>query len=1025
MKLNKSSFQYMFALLLTVSSVMAQSLTGTITNSDGDALFGANVSVEGTDMGSSSNSDGTFTISGLSDGTYTVTASYIGYEDQSAVVTISGGKEASVNLTLDQSNLLMNQVVVSASFKKEMVVDAPASVEVFSGEELEARSATTIVDLLANKAGVETMKMGVESSNMTVRGFNSVFSGAIHAVVDNRWSRAPVVNAQLLQFMSPDDSDVERVELVRGPATPMYGPDTQQGVIALYTKSPFNQGNRFSLTVGDRSYQKLYARIAHQWGARAATRLSVKAVTFEDWESNMPRTAAEAAEAGHSYFEPVKIRRGLQSTVYPYVDYVNETTYRDPVDGAVNSASVDEPYKPESIAFDMKTEFRPDLRSNLTLSAKAAKLSAVEMTGVGRQHADNAKLYQVQAAYSRQGFLGGDLFLNAFSNWNDQQTTYNLSNGLMVSDQSSNLAFQMQHNIEMKNGQSIVWGIDFLSRTPDTSGSINGKHEDIDDFDNVGVYYSYEKKWGDHLKIVGTGRVDNNNFLREIGTDYLFAPKFALVWSPENVRGNFRLTYGQNMDLPGNFTKNLDIGVGRNMVYNGVLGLDFQNATDPSINPLLALGQGPLAFNPDFQLKAMGSSTVGYKYERDAAGNPMFRSNWSQPNVNQYFEMGNNTINAAAFGVFAPIIAGQFLASDTGLALLTGYEAAVKAGTEAYLLSLGLDAATAAAQATAKAAADRAAVTPSLVGLSTLAKPSSYSNKTWDLVLNPKDSSDFVDYDVVKETVWTQTEFGYKGQVSDNMTLAVDVYDINVEGYVTNLQSMSGLVSVSGDVASYMQQLAAYTQGIDATNGDTNLASFIGALNGQLSVNMDPTGGYDELAIVMTQGVEGAPMGAISPKNSPYGGNLIVGYKQMSEDLNLKGLEATLNYFPNQDWNFSLNMSFLNDNILSAMHEGVENIIEMNTPKFKLGGGFQYLGDGQSFGMTLRHQDAYLGQTGFALGKVEGFYTVGFNARWEVESVEGMSVGLNIDNVTDNVHKEMFLGPEMGRMTTLSFGFDL
>jgi len=299
-------------------------------------------------------------------------------------------------------------IFVSASFKKEMVVDAPASVEVFSGEELEARSATTIVDLLANKAGVETMKMGVESSNMTVRGFNSVFSGAIHAVVDNRWSRAPVVNAQLLQFMSPDDSDVERVELVRGPATPMYGPDTQQGVIALYTKSPFNQGNRFSLTVGDRSYQKLYARIAHQWGARAATRLSVKAVTFEDWESNMPRTAAEAAEAGHSYFEPVKIRRGLQSTVYPYVDYVNETTYRDPVDGAVNSASVDEPYKPESIAFDMKTEFRPDLRSNLTLTAKAAKLSAVEMTGVGRQHADNAKLYQVQAAYSRQGFLGGD-----------------------------------------------------------------------------------------------------------------------------------------------------------------------------------------------------------------------------------------------------------------------------------------------------------------------------------------------------------------------------------------------------------------------------------------------------------------------------------------------------------------------------------------------------------------------------------------------------------------------------------------
>jgi len=524
MKLNNSSFQYMFALLLTVTSLAAQSITGTITSNDGDALAGANVSVEGTDTGASSNVDGTFAISGLSDGTYTVTASYIGYEDTSAVVTISGGTAASVNLTLDQSNLLLNQVVVSASFKKEMIVDSPASVEVFSGKELEARNATTIVDLLANKAGVETMKMGVESSNMTVRGFNSVFSGAIHAVVDNRWTRAPVVNAQLLQFMAPDDSDVQRVELVRGPATPMYGPDTQQGVIALYTKSPFNQGNRVALTVGDRAYSKLYARVAHQWSPRAATRLSIKTVTFEDWPSNMPRTASEAAAAGHTYFEPVTIRRGLQSTIYPYVDYENETTYNDPVEGSRNTASADEPYKPESTTVDMKTEFRPDLKSTLTLNLRAAELSAVEMTGVGRQHADNATLYQMQVAYSRQDFLGGNLFLNLFSNSNEQKTTYNLSNGLMVSDTSSNIAFQLQHNVEMKKGQSIVWGMDYLSRTPETAGSINGQHEDIDDFSNIGVYYSYEKKWGDTLKFVGTGRLDNSNYLRDIGTDYLFAP---------------------------------------------------------------------------------------------------------------------------------------------------------------------------------------------------------------------------------------------------------------------------------------------------------------------------------------------------------------------------------------------------------------------------------------------------------------------------------------------------------------------
>ena len=99
--------------------------------------------------------------------------------------------------------MVLDQVVVSASLKRELVTEAPASVEVISGDDLTARNAVYIVDILANKAGIETMKTGLESQNMTVRGFNGIFTGAVHAVVDNRWTRAPVINAQLLQFMAP------------------------------------------------------------------------------------------------------------------------------------------------------------------------------------------------------------------------------------------------------------------------------------------------------------------------------------------------------------------------------------------------------------------------------------------------------------------------------------------------------------------------------------------------------------------------------------------------------------------------------------------------------------------------------------------------------------------------------------------------------------------------------------------------------------------------------------------------------
>ena len=167
-------------------------------------------------------------------------------------------------------------------------------------------------------------------------------------------------------------------------------------------------------------------------------------------------------------------------------------------------------------------------------------------------------------------------------------------------------------------------------------------------------------------------------------------------------------------------------------------------------------------------------------------------------------------------------------------------------------------------------------------------------------------------------------------------------------------------------------------------------------------------------------------MGIIAPEQSPYGGNLIYGYKQLSDDLNLQGLEVAMNYFPSAEWTFGMNMSLLSDSSLSVDFEGVEQVVNMNTPKFKMGGSMQYAGDGTSYGMSLRYQDSYVAD-GFSgtSGEVDSFYTLGFNAKWNLEAVDGMSVGLSIDNITDVVHRETFLGPEMGRFTSISLGYDL
>ena len=172
------NIKYILIALLSTAMLSAQTVSGTVSDTDGSGLAGANVSVDGTDLGSASNNDGSYSVTGLSAGTYTVTASYIGYESTSSSVTVGDGQTVTLNLTLAQGDVRLNQVVVAASRKKELVVDAPASVEVFSSEELSVRSAKSIIDHTEGRAGVETMKTGMQSSNVTLRGFKGIFSGA-------------------------------------------------------------------------------------------------------------------------------------------------------------------------------------------------------------------------------------------------------------------------------------------------------------------------------------------------------------------------------------------------------------------------------------------------------------------------------------------------------------------------------------------------------------------------------------------------------------------------------------------------------------------------------------------------------------------------------------------------------------------------------------------------------------------------------------------------------------------------------
>ena len=93
------------------------------------------------------------------------------------------------------------------------------------------------------------MRTGLISSNVVVRGFNNIFSGDVLNVVDDRIGSVPSLRINAYQLVPTSSLDYDKIEVIRGPASALYGPNASSGVIAITTKNPLEQEKQFETTV--------------------------------------------------------------------------------------------------------------------------------------------------------------------------------------------------------------------------------------------------------------------------------------------------------------------------------------------------------------------------------------------------------------------------------------------------------------------------------------------------------------------------------------------------------------------------------------------------------------------------------------------------------------------------------------------------------------------------------------------------------------------------------------------------------
>lgn len=214
-------------------------VTGVVTSSEtGQPLNGAQITIEGTGRGATTNSEGQYRITEVPPGTYTVAAQFLGYNTvREAEVVVESGATAQIDFALETAVLALQQITVTASTDPIEGVRRPFTVSRIGAEQLQVPSSGTVLASLAGKvAGAKLIRSTGQPGagvNMMLRSPTGHQTGNSPLIIIDGVVIGRTMDATTMDFES---LDIESVEVIKGAAAAsLYGSRASAGVIAIET----------------------------------------------------------------------------------------------------------------------------------------------------------------------------------------------------------------------------------------------------------------------------------------------------------------------------------------------------------------------------------------------------------------------------------------------------------------------------------------------------------------------------------------------------------------------------------------------------------------------------------------------------------------------------------------------------------------------------------------------------------------------------------------------------------------------
>lgn len=295
-KFSRYMASFVILVSLSIGTVFAQTtISGNVTDAEsGETLVGVNIIVKGKVIGTISDLSGNFSLNVNQEPPFTLIFSMVGYTSQE--IEISGGV-SNLDVKLQESTVLGQEVVISASRVEESVMKSPVSVEKMDIIAIREVPQASFYDALNNLKGVEMSTQSLTFKSFNTRGFNANGNVRTVQMIDGMDNQAPGLNFSVGNILGISELDLESVELLPGASSALYGPNAINGILLMTSKNPFqyqglsanvktgimNQGDRSTATTG---FYDFSARYAKAFNDKVAFKVNLQYLRADDWQAN-------------------------------------------------------------------------------------------------------------------------------------------------------------------------------------------------------------------------------------------------------------------------------------------------------------------------------------------------------------------------------------------------------------------------------------------------------------------------------------------------------------------------------------------------------------------------------------------------------------------------------------------------------------------------------------------------------------------------------------------------------------------